>query len=822
MKTEITISASVFLFSLLVLVPFVFATCDFTWSSCRSTYCGDGAGCDCGMGDTCCTSCDCNEECGSGKCSGGVCVSAGCPSTCSDWYNDCYKNCGKYYCWGESSSSMSCKGSCATAGQYASSSSDCCSGLTYSGGICISSISAPTMATIAATNIGGTVADIHGKVTNDGGATTSAKLVWGDTSSYGSASGWGQYDVGVEFGLTISGLTKGKTYHFRSEGQNSAGSGYGGDATFITKPDAPTGFTATVASATQINLAWSKGAGASSTVIRRSTTGYPATLSDGILVDAIGGTSYSDGSLNGGTTYYYSIWSYASEEGLSIYSDNYATVVATTTGTCVGTVSLSLTPFTVSPSQTFTASVSGLSGCSDKTAYFYLQNGANWDSKGTCTITDTGCHVDITAPVSTGDYTYKVSVDKNGDSDYADTGESITATLTVESGSCDQKCRGQGYQRGACTTNGATSSCEQGNTVCEYNRLDYDAKYSDNNCGLMGVTQDCWCFDQQACNACDKAPACTVSGCVPTKITNAGCVAGKCSNPCYACVYLKEDTSGYGESACIVGSTSPWEGQTCSNFVVGTCGCTESGCWSKNSATAVCPSLSTQSAGTECHIRLPCAGGTATVGSGGACWNSVSQYVGMWSNYNYRAQCVRCAGLMKVQILGDAKGIYVNCDGSGSGPNAGTCSLACGAPDPLCDDKAVGASCGSGGTCNNDCNCITPPIPCSPVGSNNVVCISKDSAKPNCCSDGLCHECCSDTDCVASSKVCTDPASTYKKCQTNPTKSNLYTCSICGPCQIKTDCESDYCCSHESSPGPYEIPGRCLLQGTVMNPYLCN
>jgi len=80
------------LFSLLISWSIAKAVCDYNWSSCYPSYCGAGDGCDCGMGNTCCTYCDCNEECGTGRtCSGGVCISATtCPSSV------CGGHCGDY------------------------------------------------------------------------------------------------------------------------------------------------------------------------------------------------------------------------------------------------------------------------------------------------------------------------------------------------------------------------------------------------------------------------------------------------------------------------------------------------------------------------------------------------------------------------------------------------------------------------------------------------------------------------------------------------------------------------------------------------------
>ena len=194
----------------------------------------------------------------------------------------------------------------------------------------------PTARTDPATNITGTSATLNGCVTATGGADYRIRFVWGDTSSYGSASSWtSYYSSPTCFIVDITGLTKGKTYHFRIEAENAAGTGYGSDAVFTTKPDAPTSFTAATVSASQINLSWSKGSGAYYTMVRRRTDTYPTSPTDGVQAYYDTGSSFSDTGLTGGTTYYYSAWSRAYEEGYYQYSDSYATAYAKTwSGAC--------------------------------------------------------------------------------------------------------------------------------------------------------------------------------------------------------------------------------------------------------------------------------------------------------------------------------------------------------------------------------------------------------------------------------------------------------------------------------------------------------
>ncbi len=204
--------------------------------------------------------------------------------------------------------------------------------------VTITVVGPPTVVTDSASNIAGTSASLNGHISSDGGTACSVRFVWGDTASYGSASGWTGYSYysGNYFTLGVSSLTKGKTYHFQAQAQHSGDATVyaGSDAVFTTKPDAPSSFTATAVSSSQINLSWSKGSGAYYTIVRRSTTGYPISTSDGIQVYYDTGTSYSDIGLTTGTTYYYSAWSQAYEEGYTQYSDTYATASAIPSPTC--------------------------------------------------------------------------------------------------------------------------------------------------------------------------------------------------------------------------------------------------------------------------------------------------------------------------------------------------------------------------------------------------------------------------------------------------------------------------------------------------------
>ncbi len=88
-------------------------------------------------------------------------------------------------------------------------------------------------------------------------------------------------------------------------------------------PSAPTNFKAT-ASGNNIILSFTKGSGATNTVILRGDNRYPTSITDGTIVDNATGTSVTDTNQNSEiATKYYSAWSLDNSTGL--YSLTYAT-----------------------------------------------------------------------------------------------------------------------------------------------------------------------------------------------------------------------------------------------------------------------------------------------------------------------------------------------------------------------------------------------------------------------------------------------------------------------------------------------------------------
>ncbi len=139
-------------------------------------------------------------------------------------------------------------------------------------------------------------------------------------------------------------LDAGNTGATTTSGLNVSGGG-------CTPPAAPTGLSATAASASQINLSWSAASGATSyTVLRSTTSGGPYSS-----VGTSGTTSFSNTGLSCNTTYYYVV---TASNG-SCSSGNSAQAQATTSA-CTGNVLTNGVP------------VSGISGASGSQQFWTM------------------------------------------------------------------------------------------------------------------------------------------------------------------------------------------------------------------------------------------------------------------------------------------------------------------------------------------------------------------------------------------------------------------------------------------------------------------
>ncbi len=185
----------------------------------------------------------------------------------------------------------------------------------------------PTVVTQNATNVEETTATLNGEITAISGDDncTERGFEWG-TGMGVYTENWtetGDYDIDT-FSYNATGLTEGELYYFRAKALSAGGWGYGEGLTFLTKPDEPSGLTATVGDA-EILLDWTSGDGTDNTTIYGKIGDYPTDRTDPLAVLVYAGTdsSYTHTGLIAGDHWYYRAWSWCTEDSLEQWSDSY-------------------------------------------------------------------------------------------------------------------------------------------------------------------------------------------------------------------------------------------------------------------------------------------------------------------------------------------------------------------------------------------------------------------------------------------------------------------------------------------------------------------
>jgi hypothetical protein len=182
----------------------------------------------------------------------------------------------------------------------------------------------PSIISNDASNITQYEARLNATVSNDGyevcdvrfgyGTTTQAAV---DFESYDVVTSWvnDTYSSGEKPYVDIESLTTDTTYYFRAQIKNSAGIATSDEMSFTTKSSfsEPTEFRAITDSNT-INLFWTKGTGASTTMIRYSYGSYPTSTSSGVLLYNGTGSNTTHTGLSSGMTVYYTAWSISGVE----------------------------------------------------------------------------------------------------------------------------------------------------------------------------------------------------------------------------------------------------------------------------------------------------------------------------------------------------------------------------------------------------------------------------------------------------------------------------------------------------------------------------
>lgn len=170
------------------------------------------------------------------------------------------------------------------------------------------------------TGVEETNATMHGYLESTLSGTYTVRFQYGTTTSYGSTTTNQNKNAGDEFNIDQTGLSPGTTYHYRAYAANGTAELYGFDRTFTTKPNPPSNFYVNTTDGTTISLNWTKGTGATNTVVSRNASGAaapPAAPDDGTIIYNSTGTMYTDTSRIPCVNYSYAIWSWTAS-----YSDN--------------------------------------------------------------------------------------------------------------------------------------------------------------------------------------------------------------------------------------------------------------------------------------------------------------------------------------------------------------------------------------------------------------------------------------------------------------------------------------------------------------------
>ena len=195
----------------------------------------------------------------------------------------------------------------------------------------------PTVETGAASIVAASSATVQGTVTNDSGTAVEVGFEFGTImgGAYPLATPWqsGFFSSDV-FEAELSDLQPGTRYYYRARARNSGGIANGVEHTFFTTPAAPANFRADAFGQECVELAWSRGRGATDTVVWGKKDSLPIAPGDGYLVYEGPDTAASDPGREPGSAYHYRAWSVYNNAAVpeSLMSDEWSEDCAHTIG----------------------------------------------------------------------------------------------------------------------------------------------------------------------------------------------------------------------------------------------------------------------------------------------------------------------------------------------------------------------------------------------------------------------------------------------------------------------------------------------------------
>ena len=177
----------------------------------------------------------------------------------------------------------------------------------------------PIVTTNPATGIGYTNTTLQGYL-DDGGALPlgcTVRFEYGTTIGYGSSTVNQTKASGQSFSQDVT-LLSGTLYHFRAVADDGVAVSYGSDESFTTLSYTPSTLPnprvvhANWTTTSSVNLSWTKGTGATNTILIRKTGSYPTSKTDGSLIYNNTGSYYNNTGLNPSTRYFYRLYSFTS------------------------------------------------------------------------------------------------------------------------------------------------------------------------------------------------------------------------------------------------------------------------------------------------------------------------------------------------------------------------------------------------------------------------------------------------------------------------------------------------------------------------------
>lgn len=178
---------------------------------------------------------------------------------------------------------------------------------------------------LEATGVEETNATLNAYMTFDGYEKCEVWFQYGLTPGFGSTTSYSSnVRTGESVSKPVSGLQTGKLYYFRAVSDNPyVETSYGLTGSFLLKPSQPPqSFTVSESKHDEIEISWSKGLGATKTLIIRKEGSYPTSRTDGEEVYNGTANSFTDTELDSLTQYYYRAWSVS--VGSHAYSDGYS------------------------------------------------------------------------------------------------------------------------------------------------------------------------------------------------------------------------------------------------------------------------------------------------------------------------------------------------------------------------------------------------------------------------------------------------------------------------------------------------------------------